>query len=330
MRPNFPLRASQVLPAFGALAVTPSVVVGGALMAPATVGTGPAAAAPAPAGDPVLRHEHVSYRSPVVVRGRLASGLAAQGLALQFEPSGTTAWQTVATATTGPGGNYELTARLDRSGAVQVVQLGAPGAATAATAATATAAAIGPPQPVYVGAGVLGRALRHDVLDGHRVTVTGALAPIAASRSVSLQVRRRHGWVTLAHGATGPRGRYRMSFVPRRPASMLLRVRFRGDALNDASGARLQVNVYRPAGASWYDLLGSALACGGTLTAGTVGVANKTLPCGTMVTLHYGHRTVRVPVIDRGPYVAGRDYDLTPATKEALGFGSTGTIWATA
>ena len=33
---------------------------------------------------------------------------------------------------------------------------------------------------------------------------------------------------------------------------------------------------------------------------------------------------VRVPVVDRGPYVAGREFDLTEATKQALGFGDTG------
>ncbi len=58
-------------------------------------------------------------------------------------------------------------------------------------------------------------------------------------------------------------------------------------------------------------------------------MANKTLPCGTLVTLHYGNRTIRVPVIDRGPYVAGRDFDLTEATKRALGFGDTGNVWST-
>jgi rare lipoprotein A (peptidoglycan hydrolase) len=49
------------------------------------------------------------------------------------------------------------------------------------------------------------------------------------------------------------------------------------------------------------------------------GVASLTLPCGTMVTLSYQGRRVTVPVIDRGPYVEGRVFDLTEATKEALG-----------
>lgn len=83
---------------------------------------------------------------------------------------------------------------------------------------------------------------------------------------------------------------------------------------------------YHLAGASWYGG-GGSLACGGTLTSSTPGVANKTLPCGTIVFLRYRGRKVEVPVIDRGPFVAGREFDLTEATKRALGFGDTGEVW---
>jgi rare lipoprotein A (peptidoglycan hydrolase) len=38
---------------------------------------------------------------------------------------------------------------------------------------------------------------------------------------------------------------------------------------------------------------------------------------------------VRVPVVDRGPYVGAREFDLTAATKARLGFGSTGTVLTT-
>ncbi len=87
------------------------------------------------------------------------------------------------------------------------------------------------------------------------------------------------------------------------------------------------LNVYRLAAASWYGG-GGGMACGGSLTSSTMGVANKTLPCGTIVSLRYGDRSVRVPVVDRGPYVAGREFDLTQATKQALGFGDTGEVWS--
>ena len=84
------------------------------------------------------------------------------------------------------------------------------------------------------------------------------------------------------------------------------------------------MTVFRYATASWYGpgLYGHHVACGGTLEPDTLGVANKTLPCGSKVTLRYGGHQVRVPVIDRGPYVAGRDYDLTEATKSRLGISS--------
>ena len=92
-----------------------------------------------------------------------------------------------------------------------------------------------------------------------------------------------------------------------------------------------RLNVYRSAEASYYGpgLYGNPTACGGRLTPSTKGVAHKTLPCGTKVTLRYRGRTVTVPVIDRGPYAGNREYDLTAATKRKLGFGSTGTVGTT-
>ena len=89
-----------------------------------------------------------------------------------------------------------------------------------------------------------------------------------------------------------------------------------------------RLNVYRRARASWYGpgLYGGPLGCGGTLTPGTLGVASKSLPCGAKVTLRHGDRRVRVRVVDRGPYVAGRELDLTAATKERLGFAEVGSV----
>ena len=73
--------------------------------------------------------------------------------------------------------------------------------------------------------------------------------------------------------------------------------------------------------ASWYGpgFYGNRTACGQTYTPEILGVAHKTLPCGTLLTLTYGARAVTVAVIDRGPYVAGRTLDLSNATKLALG-----------
>ncbi|MDE3100783.1 MAG: hypothetical protein KGJ98_00955 [Chloroflexota bacterium] len=73
--------------------------------------------------------------------------------------------------------------------------------------------------------------------------------------------------------------------------------------------------------ASWYGpgFYGQRTACGVTLTPQTLGVADLTLPCGALVTITStaGLRAT-VPVIDRGPYIAGRTLDLTYATRVAL------------
>jgi rare lipoprotein A len=91
------------------------------------------------------------------------------------------------------------------------------------------------------------------------------------------------------------------------------------------------VNAYRDASASWYGpgLYGNRLGCGGRLTPGRLGVAHKTKPCGAEVTLRKGSRTVRVRVIDRGPYAGGREFDLTAATVNRLRFRGTGTVLTT-
>jgi rare lipoprotein A (peptidoglycan hydrolase) len=55
-------------------------------------------------------------------------------------------------------------------------------------------------------------------------------------------------------------------------------------------------------------------------------VANKSLPCGTSLTLRHDGHSLRVRVIDRGPYVAGREFDLTAATAVRLHFHGHGAI----
>jgi rare lipoprotein A (peptidoglycan hydrolase) len=73
--------------------------------------------------------------------------------------------------------------------------------------------------------------------------------------------------------------------------------------------------------ASWYGpgFYGNRTACGQTYTPEIVGVAHRTLPCGTLVVLEYRGKTLTVPVIDRGPYIAGRTLDLSHATHIAMG-----------
>jgi rare lipoprotein A (peptidoglycan hydrolase) len=85
-----------------------------------------------------------------------------------------------------------------------------------------------------------------------------------------------------------------------------------------ATWPTVTITVYRPSIATWYADWGATTACGVVLHKNTLGVANRTLPCGTRVALYYAGKTITVPVIDRGPYANHADWDLTEATATLL------------
>jgi rare lipoprotein A len=186
--------------------------------------------------------------------------------------------------------------------------------------ATTTAAVI----PAVADAKVGVSAKRLNIQSGSRVTVKGRTA---APMTASLQIQRRGRWVTIDRDRVNNAGRFVLR--KRLAGAMSTRARVRLNSGEKRSLGRL--NVYRRALASWYGpgLFGNKLGCGGTLSAGSLGVANKSLPCGTKVTIRHRGRVVRVPVIDRGPYVGGREYDLTAATARKLGFSGHGPVEVT-
>jgi rare lipoprotein A len=168
----------------------------------------------------------------------------------------------------------------------------------------------------------------HSVLSGNGLAVRGKVRPSGRHR-VKLVFRGPEGAVRGV--TTKANGTFALRWLPGRTGSYAVRAYGVHDRqISAATSAPRKLTAYRLAGASYYGpgLYGNGVACGGTLMPGTMGVANKTLPCGTMVKLRYHGRTVTVPVIDRGPYVPGRDYDLTTAVKDKLGFPGVGTVLA--
>lgn len=71
---------------------------------------------------------------------------------------------------------------------------------------------------------------------------------------------------------------------------------------------------------------GNQTACGQTLTRRTVGVAHKTLPCGSRVVIRYEGSYLRTRVIDRGPFANNAEWDLTQAAAKRVGFTHTDEI----
>ena len=190
----------------------------------------------------------------------------------------------------------------------------ATGTARSQTAHTASVADIQPRRAVL------------NVMAGRRATVAGAVAPAEAGRRVALQKHHGAHWTTVARATTRAGGAFRITYRPPRPQSAAVRI--------VAGGHRERIgrlNAYRRATVSWYGpgLYGNKLSCGGRLTPRTIGVANKSLPCGKKLTLRKGNHIVRARVVDRGPYVGGREFDLTSATRGRLHFSGVGRIMIT-
>ena len=82
---------------------------------------------------------------------------------------------------------------------------------------------------------------------------------------------------------------------------------------------------------SWYGpgFYGKRTACGLALTTTLIGVAHRSLPCGTKVTFKNpdNGRIVTAPVVDRGPFVSGRQWDLTGGLCKKIGHCQTGALY---
>ncbi len=219
-----------------------------------------------------------------------------------------------------------------RVGVATAAAVGASGAAIAVAATpSGGVSASGGATPVHDSSN--GRAVKlkvradRDVLAGTADRVHGSLSEHVAHQTIIVEAHRGHGWRQVARTHTGSRGRFSAKWAPNDVGRYAVRARL-ADGTATAK-AKDKVTAYRESNVSWYGpgFYGQSTACGQTLSPDTLGVANKTLPCGTRVALRYNGRSVTVPVIDRGPYVSGREYDLTEATRNRIQAPSTGTIW---
>jgi rare lipoprotein A len=170
------------------------------------------------------------------------------------------------------------------------------------------------------------RTSKHHVMNGRRVRVYGSLFPKVPGRRVLIAQKVDGRWRRIDRVRAGD-GWFSTYLRPRDEGRRRLRVRFAGDDRNRRARDRSKVTVYSPGLATWYGpgLYGNTTACGQRLSSSTLGVAHRTLPCGTDVSILFRGRTITVPVIDRGPY-SHADWDLTAETAQRLGFSGTDTI----
>jgi rare lipoprotein A len=230
---------------------------------------------------------------------------------IRFRPAGAEGWKLLREVHTDRRGNYAVRARAYRNGVLQAVP--ARGGESA-------------PAPIRVRARAAFHVAKHHVVLGNGVRLKGLVKP-GGRRSIKVVARGPDGDVVSDTSARD--GAFALRWRAHRTGTYRLRAyASRNRRAKGSASVVRRVTVYRYAAASWYGpgFYGNRTACGQTLTPGMLGVANKSLPCGTKVRLRYRGRTVTVPVIDRGPYAAGREYDLTGATKQRLRFPDTGTL----
>ncbi len=273
-----------------------------------------------PSGDRSARID-VSQRSvpigrSVTLQGEFP-GAAKAPLELRYRAQGAKSWHTAARSRTSAAGHYSVRVRPRRIATWRAELIGTPAAQDRATGS----------ERIAVRSRTVAKVGGRNAMAGDKIKVRGHVKPAGAERRVIVSIGNdelttragRDGSFRVAWKAPGT-GAY--------PVDVTARSNEVATGSRDSAGRAV---VYRAAAASWYGpgLYGNNLACGGTLSPSTMGVANKTLPCGTKVHLRYHGNSVTVPVIDRGPYSGNREYDLTAATKEALGFPDVGTVLTT-
>jgi hypothetical protein len=243
--------------------------------------------------------------------GGTVPGDRGTGVRIRFRPAGAEDWKFVRSVHTDRRGRYAVKTRARSNGVYQAVpKRGRPSR----------------PESVAVHARAAFHVGDHNVLIGDGVRLHGRINP-GGARRVKVVVRGPDG--DIVRDVSARNGEFALRWTPRHTGDYRLRV-FVGHNRTAKAGhsVRRRLTAFRFAEASWYGpgFYGNHTACGQVLTPGMVGVANKSLPCGTKVTLRYRGREVTVPVIDRGPFAGDREYDLTYATRQKLRFGDVGTL----
>ena len=276
--------------------------------------TGLSAGAPEGNANLETSDARVGVGERVTLRGEFPGTVEAP-FEIRYRENGEQRWETVARGETGASGRYRVSVRPRRSGYWRA-QLSLSGSQPV-DRGTAS-------ERISVRSKVKARVSSHNALVGRSLKIHGTVSPAGAERRVVVRVGDSEQTVRAGRDGT-------FSLRWRAPATGSYPVRVAARPNRLATGSRDsagRVTVYRPAAASWYGpgLYGNNLGCGGTLTPSTIGVAHKTLPCGTKLRIRYRGRSVDVRVIDRGPYSGDREFDLTSATKQRLGFPDVGTV----
>lgn len=171
-------------------------------------------------------------------------------------------------------------------------------------------------QPLSAPSGLF--AGKKTVVNGHIDGYSGAVA-LTARRA------KTRGYLPIGTATADASGDFSFNWRAKKPGLYSIRIAPAGLAATAAESTQTSLAVYRRQKATWYGpgFYGSRTACGIKLRRSTIGVAHRTLPCGTQVEFFLRGKRITVPVIDRGPFANGAQWDLTLTAMKQLGSNST-------
>jgi rare lipoprotein A len=188
---------------------------------------------------------------------------------------------------------------------------------------------------------------------GHPLTIAGQAPATDSGGTIDIETAKAGGdsWVQVATATIGAGGSFTSVWTPSTSAQVAMRAVLApgidagsGTGSSGAGGlpgptsaatasgvvatSALTIPIFKNAIATFYGpgFWGHHTACGERLRQTTLGVASRTLKCGTKVAVYFKGREITVPVIDRGPFANNASWDLTMATAKALGMKFTSTI----
>lgn len=239
------------------------------------------------------------------------------------------------------------TARAARSGSVGIGVTGGSGApATTPSQPTTSVAVVKLTGAVSAqGDGITIRVAASGTLS-HPLMITGVAPPGDAGEVITIQTETTTGgWTRVATAVIGQGGSFSTTWTPVSSAQVKIRAVLApkgstatGGGVPGADSAAtastvfatepLTIPIFKNAVATIFGpgLWGRHTACGERLGKATLGVASRTLKCGSRVAVYYHGRELTVPVVDRGPFTKGVTWDLTLATARALGITETSTV----
>lgn len=247
----------------------------------------------------------VSHQSPVRIGGHLQGRPADEPVDLQRRFPNADHWRTIASSRTDGSGTVSF--RFDAPRFTARYRLATNGARS-----EIVRIAVRPHLSL--------RVRRANVMQGARIVVKGAMYPVVTGRRALLEWKVDGRWRRIDRVRLGD-GDFRRAMRIRRHGHRRIRITFAHDDYNARARSADAVRVHRRSQATWYGpgFFGNRTACGQRYHRDLLGVAHRSLPCGTVVSALYKGKTVRVPVVDRGPY-GHADWDLTEETAQRLGF----------